>query len=84
VLLDLFLPTMSGEKFLRTLRREETLRMLPVVVFTMSRRKADVRRSYRAGANCYMVKPERRGALAAAVREFLKFWLVWARLPEGE
>jgi DNA-binding response OmpR family regulator len=82
VLLDLHLPAMRGEEFLRRLRRVDALRSLPVVVFTESPRTVDVVRSYKAGANCYLVKPRGRRALEATVRLFLKFWLELARVPK--
>jgi two-component system response regulator len=57
VILDLNLYGIDGAELLREIR-ETVSREVPVLVFTGSDLQADVRRSYRAGADCYVIKPD--------------------------
>jgi DNA-binding response OmpR family regulator len=66
VLLDLRLPTMSGEEVLRTLRREG--RSVPVIVLTAKDAVADRVANLEAGADDYMVKPFSFAELVARIR----------------
>jgi CheY-like chemotaxis protein len=57
ILLDLNLPGLSGLEVLGSLKSDDELRTIPVVVLSSSRHPADVSRSYRLHANAYIVKP---------------------------
>jgi CheY-like chemotaxis protein len=75
VLLDLKLPRKGGLEVLEWLRKQETLRRLPVVVLTSSKEPADVNRAYDLGANSYLVKPLGFDALLDLVRSLNVYWL---------
>ena len=81
VLLDLNLPRLSGHEVLETMRNDPELALLPVVVVSSSDADSDVRRSYEAGANCYVVKPLGIAEHEALLRSLSTFWLTQARLP---
>lgn len=57
ILLDLKLPGMDGLDVLRTIRADDWTRTLPVVILTSSKEDEDIIKSYRHGANSYIVKP---------------------------
>ncbi len=57
VLLDLNMPKMNGVEFLEKIKKDEVLRLIPVIVLTTSEDNEDVRKSYYLGASCYIVKP---------------------------
>jgi CheY-like chemotaxis protein len=56
ILLDIGLPKVSGHDVLRTIKSEEGLRHIPVIVLSTSADENDVARSYHFGANSYVVK----------------------------
>jgi CheY-like chemotaxis protein len=84
VLLDLNLPRKDGREVLAEMKRDEELRLIPVVVLTTSRAQADAHRAYELHANCYVVKPVDLGQFIAAVRSIEDFWLKLVRLPSAD
>ncbi len=75
VLLDLKMPKVSGFDVLAAIRSEPHLHGLPVVIFTSSAEKSDVRACYRAGASGYVVKPGDLEKFVTAVQNIVRFWL---------
>jgi CheY-like chemotaxis protein len=74
ILLDLKLPRVDGLEVLRTIKADEQLRVIPVVVLTSSREEKDMVESYQLGVNAYVVKPVEFNAFINAVRELGVFW----------
>lgn len=74
ILLDLKLPRVDGLEVLRTIKADERLRIIPVVVLTSSREEKDLVESYQLGVNAYVVKPVEFNAFINAVRELGVFW----------
>jgi CheY-like chemotaxis protein len=75
VLLDLKLPCVMGIDVLRWIRLQPALELVMVVVLTSSRLEPDMRASYRAGANSYLVKPNGPQELLAMVTLLANYWL---------
>ncbi len=82
ILLDLNMPRMDGHELLKELKRDASLRSMPVVVLTSSGYEADVRRAYEAQASSYVVKPSNLDDLESVIRSIVQFWFVAARLPD--
>lgn len=81
VFLDLRMPKISGLEVLSAVRAEEALADLPVVVISSSDRDADIRDSYRLGANSYLRKrldPKRPGEYLV---DAARYWLELNRTP---
>ena len=76
VLLDLKLPKVDGHEVLRRLKSDPRTQPIPVVVLTSSREEADLERSYRLGANSYIVKPVEFENFATAIQELGFYWLL--------
>ena len=74
VLLDLKLPKVDGLEVLRTIKSDEKLKLLPVVVLTSSREEKDMIDTYRLGVNAYVVKPVNFHDFMDAVKELGMFW----------
>lgn len=74
VLLDLKLPKVDGLEVLRTIKSDEKLKLLPVVVLTSSREERDRIDTYRLGVNAYVVKPVNFHDFMDAVKELGVFW----------
>ncbi len=83
VLLDLKMPKVDGLEVLRTIKQDENLKTIPVVMLTSSREEADVVRSYSLGVNAYVVKPVDFQAFLDAVRQLGAFWTVHNEPPPG-
>ena len=81
VLLDLNMPRMNGKEALSEIRADDTLRALPVVVFTTSRTEEDVSDCYRRGANSFISKPMSFTGLVEAMRTFREYWVGLVDLP---
>ena len=82
ILLDLNLPRKDGREVRPEIKREESLRGIPVVVFSTSRRREDVRRAYDLHANCYIPKPDNLESLIDIGKLLQKLWFHTALLAE--
>ena len=58
ILIDLKLPKLIGLAVLRTLRMDERLQSVPVVVYSQVHEPSDIVLSYQIGANSFVKKPE--------------------------
>lgn len=81
VLLDLNLPKVDGLEVLETLKSDERLARIPVIVLTSSEAKEDITESYERHSNAYLTKPVAPDEFVELVRSFETFWLSFARLP---
>jgi two-component system, chemotaxis family, response regulator Rcp1 len=84
VVLDLNLPRKDGCEVLSHIKSDPALAKIPVVIFTTSQADADVTRSYKLGANCYLRKPGNLPEFVAVVQSMAEFWLGFASLPQKE
>ena len=57
LLLDLKMPGMGGHEALEEIKRDDTLRSVPVAVLSSSDRDEDVAKSYGLGGNHFITKP---------------------------
>lgn len=74
VILDLNLPKKSGEVVLAEVRSDQSLRKIPVVIFSSSRSNQDIVRSYALGANCYLSKPSNLTEFVSTVQLIVNFF----------
>ena len=58
ILIDLKLPKLIGLAMLRTLRMDDRLQNVPIVVYSQNHEANDVVLSYQIGANSFVNKPE--------------------------
>lgn len=83
VLLDLKLPKVDGLEVLQTIKKDNNLRSMPVVVLTSSREEQDLLKSYQLGVNAYVVKPVGFAEFIEAVQDLGVFWAVLNEPPPG-
>ena len=83
ILLDLNMPRMDGWEVLAEIKKDELLRSIPVIVFTMSSRQEDIAQAYSLHANCYIVKPSGWKELKRVMKCIEGFWFSIASLPGG-
>jgi CheY-like chemotaxis protein len=81
VLLDLKMPKVDGLEVLRTIKADDTLKTMPVVMLTSSREERDVVESYRLGVNAYVVKPIEFHYFIKAVKDLGAFWAILNEPP---
>jgi CheY-like chemotaxis protein len=74
VLLDLKMPKLNGLEVLKTLKADEHLKIIPVVVLSSSCETPDLVQCYKHGANAYVVKPVDFGEFMKAVKQMGIFW----------
>ena len=81
ILLDLNLPKMDGREVLAHIKRDESLKTIPIVILTTSGAEADIVKSYQLQANCYLSKPVQLDAFQSLVKSINDFWLTKVKLP---
>jgi CheY-like chemotaxis protein len=74
VLLDLNMPRMSGLEFLKTLRSDDALRSIPVIVLSTSKDNNDLTRAYEWNVAGYLVKPVKFSEFASIVAIISDYW----------
>jgi|SRR3972149_7008311 len=83
ILLDLNMPKMNGIEFLRTVKAEETLKKISVIVLTTSKKEQDVIESFNLGVAGYIVKPVDYKKFVEAIRTIGLYWTL-NELPNGK
>jgi chemotaxis family two-component system response regulator Rcp1 len=81
ILLDLNLPKMDGREVLAQVKADADLKLIPTIILTTSEAEADIMKSYRLQANCYLTKPVQLEAFENLVGSINDFWLTKAKLP---
>ncbi len=81
LLLDIKMPRMDGMEVLRSIRADNKLKTMPVVILSSSREESDLVRSWDLGANAYVVKPVDIDQFFTAVKTLGTFWAVLNEAP---
>jgi CheY-like chemotaxis protein len=74
ILLDLNMPKMSGIEFLKIIKADAVLKMIPVIVLTTSKEKKDVLESFEFGAAGYMTKPVEYAKFVEVISSVMVYW----------
>jgi CheY-like chemotaxis protein len=82
ILLDLNLPGKSGCDILREIKSDPDLRVIPVIIFSQSRSKADIQACYSEKANAFISKPNDLDSNIKIIEAIEHFWLKSVQLPE--
>ncbi|HDQ06805.1 MAG TPA: response regulator [Candidatus Bathyarchaeota archaeon] len=81
VILDLNMPKVDGFEVLKTIKGDDKLKSIPIIVLTSSSRPEDIERAYKLGCNSFIVKPVSFEDFVEAVMEIKRYWLSLAKLP---
>jgi CheY-like chemotaxis protein len=83
LLLDLYMPIVSGREVLAEIAGDKALCDLPVVVLTTSKEIEDIRATYKLRCSSYITKPVDFDQFVRVVRTIPDYWLTvgWAYRP---
>lgn len=81
IILDLNIPKKSGREVLEEIKRHNSLRQIPVIIFSTSSNKSDILKAYDLNANSYLIKPDNYDELVLQMQSLDNFWLSTVRLP---
>lgn len=73
-LLDLQLPKYDGHEILSVIKSDSLLVKMPVVVFTTSAAKKDIRRAMNNHANSFITKPMGADRYGSTIQSILDYW----------
>ncbi len=82
ILLDIKLPKINGLEVLKTIKQDEKLKGIPVVMLTSSSQDPDIKTAYALGANSYVVKPVNIDNFTATINNLGMYWLVVNQPPK--
>ena len=74
ILLDLNLPGTDGRQVLAEIKRDESLKTIPVVILSTSTDARDIGGSYQAGASSYVRKPVSVPDFMQTIQRFKEWW----------
>jgi CheY-like chemotaxis protein len=75
MLLDLKMPKVDGLEVLKTLKADDYLKTIPIVVLTSSRETPDLMECYKQGVNAFVVKPMDVTEFMKEVKQLGIFWM---------
>jgi two-component system, chemotaxis family, response regulator Rcp1 len=82
ILLDLNMPRKNGHEVLAEIKQDEGLKTIPVAILTTSDAEADVLKTYKLHANCYITKPVDLNQFIKVVKTVEDFWFSIVKLPK--
>ena len=80
IFLDLNMPKMNGIEFLRILRQDDQLNMIPVIILTTSKDEHDKVDSFKLGIAGYIVKPVDYMKFVEVIKTIKDYW-TFSELP---
>ena len=84
ILLDPNMPRMDGREALVEIKKDPTLKQIPIVVLTTSKAEEDILRTYDTGVNSFITKPVTFEGLVDLVRVLTSYWIQIVELPPAE
>lgn len=79
ILLDLNMPIMDGNEFMRALRSHPVLPTIPICVFSTSKDEDVVKAAYENGANVVVNKVESLEGMRKVIETIVNFWFTTAQ-----
>lgn len=83
ILLDLNLPGTDGQELLRTIKANQDLLKIPVIVLTTSGTQKEIEQCYAAGANSYIQKPLDLTGFIHEITRLCEDWLKVSISPKN-
>lgn len=83
LLLDVNLPKNNGHEVLKFIKENDSIKHLPVIMFTTSSSERDILSCYQNHANSYITKPAGSENFLEAVAKIENYWISVASLPNA-
>lgn len=83
ILLDLNLPELDGFQILEMIKKDDSTKLIPVIILTTTDNPREVERGYALGCNVYVTKPVEYEAFADSIRK-LGLLLAVVKVPGEE
>jgi two-component system response regulator len=83
VLLDVKLPGKNGFEILESIKTNNELKMIPVVLLTTTSNREDIERGALLGANDYIVKPVEFDSFVQKVKGLGRYWALISSLTKS-
>jgi chemotaxis family two-component system response regulator Rcp1 len=83
IILDLNLPTISGQEVLGIIKTTPALKRIPVIIFSTSDAEKDIKECYDMYANSYITKTFDVAELFTKVASISDYWLRVTELPDA-
>ena len=81
IILDLNLPKKDGREVLHDIKKNDALKLIPIVILTTSDADEDIFKTYGLGANCYVTKPIGLEEFNKIIKSIKDFWFTVVKLP---
>ena len=81
ILLDLNLPRKDGREILAEIKKDDNLKIIPVVILTISNDEQDIIKTYNLHVNCFITKPIDFDQFLKVIHSIEDFWLTIVKLP---
>lgn len=75
ILLDLNMPEMDGIEFLKTIKANNNLKQIPVIILSTSTNQQDINNCFSLGAAGYMVKVIENDKFIETIRVIIQYWM---------
>lgn len=75
IFLDLNMPKKNGFELLEEIKANPNLVEIPVVMYTSSKRRDDIKKAYALGAVSYIVKPMKITEVEKVFKDIIYYWL---------
>ena len=83
ILLDLNLPKKNGCEVLGEIKKDDSLKSIPVIILSTSSDLTDIHITYELCANCYITKPNNFEKFIQVTQSIENFWFNTVKLPSN-
>ena len=81
ILLDLNMPKKDGREVLKEIKQNNSLKNIPVIIFSTTNNEQEMKRCYELGANSYITKPNSFENLIKTVAALRSYWIQTTSIP---
>jgi len=81
IILDLNLPRINGIEVLKEVKKDDDLKIIPIIILTTSRKEEDIMETYQNNVNAYLTKPVDLDQYSQVISSIQDFWLSKVKLP---
>ncbi len=82
ILLDLNLPRKNGREVLIEIKKDDNLKIIPVIILSTSDSETDILNCYQHQASCYLTKPMSLKDFHQQIKLLEQFWFNLVQYPD--